>query len=220
VTSHLDLAPTLLSWTGLSNEHWAAKTRELKGKNITPLLASPAKAKLDAIRPGSLYNYNMLLYVDAAFLRKIADYLQEGNDPKKLKQAGIVPDLGKRGAIRSVFDGRYKFSRYLSPRQHNTPTTLEELLKLNDFELFDAHKDLLESRNLAADAKTHAELILAMNAKLNALIAGEVGEDNGGFLPGGADGSWAASTFDPSACCAQPARRDPRRQEAGRALQH
>ncbi len=43
----------------------------------------------------------------------------------------------KRGAIRSVFDGRYQFTRYFSPKQHNRPTSLEALFKLNDVELFD-----------------------------------------------------------------------------------
>ena len=41
------------------------------------------------------------------------------------------PDLNKRGAIRAIFDGRYRFARYFSPRQHNRPQTLEALFKLN-----------------------------------------------------------------------------------------
>jgi hypothetical protein len=41
-----------------------------------------------------------------------------GGDPKKLKESGLVPDMRKRGAVRSVYDGRYVFSRYFSPRQH------------------------------------------------------------------------------------------------------
>jgi hypothetical protein len=31
--------------------------------------------------------------------------------------------MTKRGAVRSVFDGRYGFARYFSPKQHNRPTT-------------------------------------------------------------------------------------------------
>ena len=43
---------------------------------------------------------------------------------------GAGPDFAKRGAIRTVFDGRYKFSRYFSPLQHNRPETMEQILKL------------------------------------------------------------------------------------------
>lgn len=39
----------------------------------------------------------------------------------------MAPDLSKRGAIRSVFDGRYQFSRYFAPTQHNRPTSIEGL---------------------------------------------------------------------------------------------
>ena len=38
----------------------------------------------------------------------------------------------KRGAVRSVFDGRYQFTRYFSPPQHNRPTTLEDLYRMKD----------------------------------------------------------------------------------------
>jgi hypothetical protein len=30
-----------------------------------------------------------------------------------------APDLNKRGAIRALFDGRYRFARYFSPRQRH-----------------------------------------------------------------------------------------------------
>jgi arylsulfatase len=89
-----------------------------------------------------------------------------------------------------VFDGRYQFSRYFSPRQHNRPTTLEALFAHNDVELFDLAQDPLELRNLALDRARHGDLLLAMNAKLNALVDAEVGEDVGQMLPGGVDGGW------------------------------
>jgi arylsulfatase len=111
----------------------------------------------------------------------------------KIREAGLQPNMMKRGAIRSVFDGRYQFTRYFSPKQHNRPTTLDELFALNDVELFDTRSDPHEMHNLALDRATNAELLLAMNAKLNRLIDSEVGEDVGQMLPGGVDGGWVAT---------------------------
>jgi arylsulfatase A-like enzyme len=85
--------------------------------------------------------------------------------------------------IRSAFDGRYRFSRYFSPLDFNTPTTYETLVAKNDLELYDIQEDAEEVHNLAADQKVNGELIMAMNAKLNGRIADEVGDDNGSFIP-------------------------------------
>jgi arylsulfatase A-like enzyme len=106
-----------------------------------------------------------------------------------LAELDIVPDMRKRGAVRSVYDGRYVFSRYFSPKQHNLPRTLESLYAANDVELFDRDEDPLEIRNLAA-SRVHRELVLAMNDKLNRLIESEVGEDGGQMLPGGIEAGW------------------------------
>ncbi len=37
-------------------------------------------------------------------------------------------NLTNRGAIRSFTDGRYRFSRYFSPLQHNLPETMDDLI--------------------------------------------------------------------------------------------
>ena len=131
----------------------------------------------------------MLAYLDGDFLYKAVEYLQKGGKPDQFKSTGVRPDLMKRGAVRSVFDGRYTFARYFSPKQHNPPRTLEELNQFNDVELYDLQTDPFEIRNLAPDSR-YREVVVAMNEKLNRLIDAEVGEDRGQMLPGGIDAGW------------------------------
>jgi arylsulfatase len=162
----------------------------LPGKDFSGVLADPERADLHAVRNGALFNYNMFAYLDGDFLLKAVAYIKQGGNPKQLKEAGIVPDMVKRGAVRMVYDGQYVFARYFSPKQHNRPKTLEDLYRLNDVELYDVKADPLEMRNLAVDVKEHRELIIALNEKLNRLIDAEVGEDRGQMLPGGIVAGW------------------------------
>ena len=197
VTSHLDIAPTLVAMTNAAPEKRTAITKDLPGKDLSPLFAAPDKAGHAAVRDGTLFCYNMFAYIDGDFLEKVVAVLQQPEGKAKLKemaQSGAMkPNLAKRGAIRCVFDGRYQFARYFSPKQHNKPATVEELFKLNDVELFDLAQDPLERTNLALERDKHRDLLEAMNAKLNALIDKEVGEDVGQMLPGGVDGGWVAT---------------------------
>jgi len=191
VTTHLDLAPTFVGLTGVDAAKKAAITKELPGKDLSGVLASPEAAGLDAVREGALFNYNMFAYLDGPFLLKAAEYLNKGGDPKKLKDdPKMRPDMRKRGAVRSVYDGRYVYARYFSPKQHNRPDTLEEIHKYNDVELYDTSTDPTETNNLA---RSKPELLMAMNEKLNRLIDAEVGEDKGQMLPGGLDAGWEVS---------------------------
>src|SRR5262245_11044511 len=190
LSSHLDLAPTLVAFTGVDAGKRAAIAQDLPGKDLSGLLANPAGAGVNAIHDALLFNYNMFAYLDGDFLMKAVDYVNKGGNPKELKGAGIVPDMMKRGAVRSVYDGRYVFARYHSPKQHNRPESLEALYRLNDVELYDTKSDPDEMQNLAAKQGQAAELVLAMNAKLNTLIDAEVGEDRGQMLPGGVEAGW------------------------------
>ena len=113
-----------------------------------------------------------------------------------MKSSGYKPDLKKRGSLRTVFDGRYKFSRYFGPVDRNRPTTLDELYKANDVELFDLQMDPGETVNLAADRETHEDLIATLSAKLEAAIKAEIGVDDGREMPEIPKVTWYMDTAD------------------------
>jgi arylsulfatase A-like enzyme len=184
VSSQIDLAPTLLALTGKQSEAVANAGAGLPGRNLSAVLSAPDNAATDAIRPAALYNYNMFSYLDADWfgpmIRLLVSHEPIGEKVEKLVQ--MQPDFNNRGAIRSIFDGRYRFSRYFSPIHFNRPTTYETLIANNDLEVYDLQEDPEETRNLALDGTARGELITALNEKLNARIDEEVGDDNGSFL--------------------------------------
>jgi arylsulfatase A-like enzyme len=188
VTSHLDLVPTLVGLTGQDPGAATGLLDEAVGKDLSPLLQAPESAGFGAVRDGALFNYNMVIYLDPAFLHAGLTLFQQ-KQLGQLSAAGfqaqlqtLRPNFGYRGHLRSVFDGRYRFSRYFAPAQFNTPATLEELYAHNDVELYDLEADPSELQNLATDAAAHGALLQTMNQKLNQLIAEEVGVDDGAFL--------------------------------------
>ena len=185
-TSHLDLVPTIVAMTGKSTAPVADTMARMKGKDLTPLLSQPANPAFSEARGGVLFCYSQLMVHDPKFTQFLYETLLNRSIAKadQLRTIEAFPiDWSLRVAIRSIIDGRHKFSRYFSFHQFNTPTTLEELRAKNDLELYDLRADPDEVVNLAYDFDANRDLIAAMNAKLNALIANEIGVDDGSFLP-------------------------------------
>jgi len=194
LSSHLDIVPTLVGLAAESPEQAKQINDGLPGRDLSPLLQAPASAEVHAARPGVLFTYNGLATVDHNYVATMCA-LKYG---KKPPTGGPLLDLNKRGAMRTLCDGRYKFSRYFSPLQHHQPTTLETLLEYNDLELFDLHTDPHEARNLASPfEERHKDLVLELNSQLNALIEQEIGDDDGSMLPAREQGDWEIDQFDP-----------------------
>ena len=185
VSSQVDLAPTLLALTGKPFDAVASAGGGLPGRNLSGVLSAPEQAATDAVRPAALYNYNMFSYLDAKWFAPLIKVVvsEEPMVEKLEKIVRLQPDFNNRGAIRSIFDGRYRYSRYFSPTHFNHPTTYEALVADNDLEIFDLQEDPEETRNLAQDGTARGEMTTALNDKLNARIDEEVGDDNGKFLP-------------------------------------
>jgi len=185
VSSQIDLAPTLLALTGKSPDAVASAGSGLPGRDLSKVLTAPEQADANAARPAALYNYNMFSYLDAKWFAPLIKVVVS-DEPLLVKLEKIVrmqPDFNNRGAMRSVFDGRFRFSRYFSPIHFNHPTTYRALVADNDLEVYDLQEDPEETRNLAQDGSAKGELMMALNDKLNARIDEEVGDDNSRFLP-------------------------------------
>ena len=77
-----------------------------------------------------------------------------------------------------------KFARFFAPSQHHVPKDWDMLTRYNDLVLFDTKTDPFEMQNLALEGAKYRDLLLALNRKTNALIASEIGTDDGREQPG------------------------------------
>ena len=181
VTSHLDLMPSLPGLAGVPEDQRRAAVQGLPGHDISGVLATAETASPQAVRPGALFNYVGPLTIDADYcVAGMKELLQNKPAPPLTE---LQSKLNKRGFLSFAFDGQYKFARYYAPASFNTPTTMEEILRDNDVQLFDLKSDPLETHNLALEPDQNKDLILRMNALLNELIEHEVGKNDGSFLP-------------------------------------
>lgn len=166
VTSHIDLAPTFIDMTNLSNDKKTEISAGLPGNSMMDLM----DGSQTEIREGSLFAYEMISMIDSNMMQT--------TDPTNNITTYKI-DYSKRGFVRGITTEKYKFARYFSPLNFNMPTTLAELYANNDVQLFDLEKDPEELVNLAADKEANATLIMELNEQLNALITKEIGIDDG-----------------------------------------
>ncbi len=192
--------PTVLAYAGLPEEEQQERYPFLKGHDLSGVVADPASdgPRGNAENPGkgALYTYDMIATIDGQWL--------QSNAPRLLDMAAAaaglefhrgteeflailedigMPDLEKREVFRGIFDGRYKLIRYFGLGHYNRPETVAELLDANDVALYDLRNDPEEMTNLADPGKPNYDeaLLGMMNAKLNALIENEIGEDKALF---------------------------------------
>ncbi|HEY8521273.1 MAG TPA: sulfatase-like hydrolase/transferase [Gammaproteobacteria bacterium] len=163
LASGIDLAPTLLGFAGLDDAARAERYPFLHGIDLGPVIADP-RARTERDRLGILFNY--------------------GTPGAAVTPDGPAEGNTDRALIRGVFDGRYKFGRYFRVTEHHKPLDWDTLVAHNDLELYDTAADPDELINLAYRPEAHEELILALNAKVNALMDREVGVDDGSMYPG------------------------------------
>jgi len=197
LTSHMDFVPTLLSMAGVSAERQVELAgQKLPGKDLTALLSQPEKAGINEIRDSILFTYSGLMTNDSEFFRFLSTVRDADGGIRKVIKQATLPNMKKRGSLRTVFDGRYKFTRYFAPTEHNHPSNLEDLYGANDLELFDLVEDPQEMKNLAGKKDENADLVLSMSQKLEQRIQAEIGKDDGSELPRILGIDWSLTKID------------------------
>ncbi len=201
VGSHLDLAPTLLEFAGLTEEQIRARYPHLKGRSLRSAVIDPdqpgPRGSADNPGDGALLCWDGLNMLDYEWaltgaLKALADLtpgaapLDRDRAKEMLLAAGQefgAPDFRKRTFYRCIVDGRHKLVRWFSPEEYGRPSTVEELYETGDVTVHDLVDDPGELENLAhPDHPRHdPALIERLLAKLNSLIEQEIGEDTAPF---------------------------------------
>lgn len=178
ITNHLDLAPTIIGMTNIPQTLKSTITAHLNGYNLVPYVSGNVLEN-EPSRQASLFAFGMLSMIDSDMT-----FIQNPTNPTPNDIVSANIDYNKKGFVRGITTEKYKFARYFSPLNHNKPTTIDELFKNNDVELFDLENDPDEMNNLAADRNKNSELIMELNSQLNAIIADEIGEDSENYVSG------------------------------------
>lgn len=200
VGSHLDLAPTLLEFTGLSEQEIGERYPHLKGRSLVGVIYNPdapgPRGSMNAPGDGALYCSDLLQSLDlqytqtGAFGALSTMDLSPGNQftdaEARIKAVGAeygAPDYRKRTFYRTVVDGQYKLVRWFSPLEYGNPSTLEELYETSDVALYDLVNDPGELENIGhPDHPKHdPALVERMLKKLHTLVEHEIGEDRAPF---------------------------------------
>ncbi len=200
IGSHVDLAPTLLEFAGLTKQQIRERYPHLKGRSLVPAVLNPDKGgprgSVEAPGDGALFLWDGLHSLDLEWvatgaLKTITDM---GPKPpggaevaaERLKEAGRkygAPDFSKRGFFRAVVDGHYKLVRWFSPLEYGNPSTLDELYRTGDIALYDLVNDPGELENLGNPEHPRYDpaLVEQMLAKLQRLVEHEIGEEKPRF---------------------------------------
>ena len=179
LTSHLDLVPTFVGLTGLPEEKRAKAVKGLPGRDFSRLLSIRARQRLHEVRQGVLSNYLGLGTVDAEYLKAVMDsQMLDSTQQPSISKAKLT----KRGLVSFAFDGRYKFGRYYAPTAFNMPTTLAEISRTTTCSFSTCVPTRMRCTTWSLAPEKNRETILRMNGLLNALIASEVGVNDGAFL--------------------------------------
>lgn len=165
VTSHLDLAPTFVDIATNTDEEMETVKEGIKGYSLLPAVT---EQNVDVRGgQGALFVFDMISMIDKDMIAV----------PVSESEVDIKVDLEKRGYLRGIITEDYKMGRYFSPLHFNTPDNIDSLYANNDVELYVYGSD--ETENLAWPKGNNVELVKTYNEKLNALIAREVGVDDG-----------------------------------------